>query len=94
MTGRFGFSRDDYLTSFNFRPYAGEKVAVTIKGNNTETLLYINGKLEERKAGKIRLSNDKKFKMHTAETLFFPLQRAGAFKSRVTNFKVSNFIDK
>ena len=94
VTGRFGFSRDDYLTSFNFRPYAGEKVAVTIKGNNTETLLYINGKLEERKAGKIRLSNDKKFKMHTTETLFFPLQRAGAFKSRVTNFKVFNFIDK
>ena len=94
VTGRFGFSRDDYLTSFNYRPYNGEKVNVTVKGNNTETLLYINGKLAERKAGKVRLSNDKKYKMHTAETLVFPLQRAGNFKSRVTNLKVLNYMDK
>ena len=47
VSGRFGFARDGYLNTFQFRPYPGEKLNVQVKGDNRSTSLLINGKLVE-----------------------------------------------
>ena len=82
-TGRLGYERDGFLYSFSFAPYNGEEVDVTVEGDNKETRLKINGKTVERKYGRT-YAKDKM----TSETLFFPLQSTGNFRSAVTNLNV------
>ena len=83
VTGRLGYERDGYLYSFDFAPYDGEEVDVTVEGDNKATRLLINGKLAEDKNGRIYVL-DKRM----SETLFFPLQSTGDFRSTVTNLYV------
>lgn len=45
--GKLGFARDGYLTTFNYRLTPGEKVNVTIQGDNKKTRLLINGERKE-----------------------------------------------
>ncbi|WP_278365388.1 family 20 glycosylhydrolase [Phocaeicola barnesiae] len=92
VSGLFGFARDGYLNTFNFRPYPGEKLTVKIQGDNASTSLSINGKLIEKMDIQKRYFNAGKDSMNYVRTLVFPLEKAGAFKSRITNLKVYNEI--
>lgn len=94
VSGLFGFARDGYLNTFNFRPYPGEKLTVKIQGDNASTSLFINGKLMEKMDIQKRYFNAGKDSMNYVRTLVFPLEKAGAFKSRITNLKVYNEITK
>ena len=89
--GKLGFSRDGYLNTFNFRFYPGEKVQVTICGNERETMLYVNGKLIETLDKQTIYHNEGgRDKMYYVRTLVFPLEKTGKFSSKVTNLKVTN----
>ena len=46
-SGRLGFARDGYLNTFNSRLPKGEKVNITIEGNNAMTALYVNGERKQ-----------------------------------------------
>lgn len=94
VSGLFGFARDGYLNTFNFRPYPGEKINVKIQGDNVSTSLFIDGKLIEKMDIQKRYFNAGKDSMNYVRTLVFPLEKAGAFKSRITNLKVYNEITK
>ena len=89
--GKLGFSRDGYLYTFNFRFYPGEKAQVTICGNESETKLYVNGKLIETLDKQTIYHNEGKDKMFYVRTLVFPLEKTGNFVSKVTNLKVTNY---
>ena len=90
LSGRFGFSRDGYLNRFAFAPYPGEKAHVVVKGDNRATSLTVNGKTETLGV-QTREYNGGKNKLHYISTLVFPLQKAGDFKSKITNLKVYNY---
>lgn len=90
ISGRFGFARDGYLNSFQFRPYPGEKLNVQVKGDNRSTSLLIDGKLVETMDIQRRYFNGGKDSMNYVRTLVFPLKKAGSFKSKITNLKVYN----
>lgn len=90
VSGRFGFARDGYLNSFQFRPYPGEKLNVQVKGDNRSTSLLIDGKLVETMDIQKRYFNGGKDSMNYVRTLVFPLKKAGSFKSKITNLKVYN----
>ncbi|MBO4593423.1 MAG: family 20 glycosylhydrolase [Bacteroidaceae bacterium] len=87
VTGRLGYERDGYLYSFDFAPYPGEEVDITIEGDNRETRLYVNGNLAERKNGRTYWTDGKK-RVTTVETLVFPLQSTGNFRSTITQLVV------
>ena len=92
VQGKIGFSRDGYLNTFNFRFYPGEKAHVTICGNEKETKLYVNDKLVETLDKQTLYHNEGgRDKMYYVRTLVFPLEKAGNFKSKVTNLKVTNY---
>lgn len=90
VSGRFGFARDGYLNTFQFRPYPGEKLNVQVKGDNRSTSLYINGKLVEMMDIRKRYFDEGKASINYVRTLVFPLKKAGSFKSKITNLKVYN----
>lgn len=46
-TGKLGFARDGYLNTFNYTIPEGQKVTITIQGNNRMTRLLVNGKQRE-----------------------------------------------
>ena len=92
VSGKIGFSRDGYLNTFNFKFYPGEKAQVTICGNEKETKLFVNGKHIETLDKQTLYHNEGgKDKMYYVRTLVFPLEKAGNFKSKVTNLKVTNY---
>ena len=94
VKGLFGFARDGYLNTFNFRPYPGEKVHIKITGDNESTTLWVNGKKYESLDKVTQWHNEGKNKMYYLSTMMFPLEQAGNFKSAVTNFKAYNYITK
>ena len=94
VSGLFGFARDGYLNTFNYRPYPGEKVHVKVQGDSVSTSLFINDQLIEKMDIQKRYFNGGKDSMNYVRTLVFPLEKAGSFKGRVTNLKVYNEITK
>ncbi|MDE6460084.1 MAG: family 20 glycosylhydrolase [Paramuribaculum sp.] len=92
VKGLFGFARDGYLNTFNFRPYPGEKVHIKVTGDNKATTLWVNGKKYESLDKVTQWHNDGKNKMYYLSTMMFPLEKAGNFKSTVTNLKAYNYI--
>ena len=91
VSGKIGFSRDGYLMTFNYSFFPGEKAHVTISGNQQVTKLFVNGKLVETLDKQTLYHNEGgKDKMYYVRTLVFPLEKAGNFKSKVTNFKIEN----
>ena len=94
VSGSFGFSRDGYLNSFGFRLFEGEKAHVEILGDNKGTVMKVNGKVVADLDKQTLYFNKGKDKMSYVRTLVFPLQQAGQFKSKITNFKVYNYLKK
>lgn len=89
INGRLAYERDGYLYTFDYAPYPGERAKICIEGTNKATYLYIDGKLAEAKTGRTYLKEDKN-KVMTIETLVFPLQKSGNFKSSISNFTVAD----
>lgn len=90
ISGMMGFARDGYLNTFDYGIRAGETVEIAVEGDNISTRLYVNGRLaDELKRHKICF-NEGKDSMSYVPTLVFPLERAGDFKSRITDLKVYN----
>ena len=88
IRGMLGFARDGYLNTFTYPIQKGKKMTVAITGNNHAVKLYLDGKLVETLDKQVRYYNEGKSKMFYLPTLVFPLEKAGNFKSRVTNLKV------
>lgn len=91
ISGSFGFARDGYLSSFNFRLYEGEKAHIEIQGDNTTTIMKVNGKVVADLYKEVHYDNKGKDKMFKVQTLVFPLQQTGKFNSTVSNLKVYNY---
>ena len=89
VRGMLGFSREGYLNTFRYNVEPGRRMNITIEGNNKVTNLYIDGKIVEQMDKETRYY-EKTGKVYTyyVRTLVFPLQQAGKFKSRITDFKV------
>lgn len=90
VRGMLGFVRDGYLNTFNYRIQKGTRATICIAGDENSTTLFINGKkMEEMNKQKLYF-NGGKDSMSYVRTLVFPLEKAGEFKSRITNLKVYN----
>lgn len=91
IQGKMAFSREEHLNTFRQDIRPGEKLHVKITGTNKNTALYVNGRLIDDM--NVRWYTFNKHNMIAqVRTLFFPLQKAGDFKSRITNLKVSNHV--
>ena len=91
IDGRMAFVRDGYLNTFDYYVREGWDADIRIECTNTATRLYVNGKLaDELKRAKRWVSE--KTSYDYVPTLFFPLEKAGRFKSAVTDLKVENFV--
>ena len=88
VRGMLGFARDGYLKTFRFNIRNGEKVKITVAGNARETSLYVNDRLVETLNKQTLYFNEGKAKMSYVRTLVFPLEKAGYFKSKITNLKI------
>lgn len=91
ITGRLGFARDGYLNTFNYYLPVGQKVKLTISGDNKHTALYVNDQLKDDLTIQKRWFNEGKDKMNYVRTLVFPLQKAGQFNSQIRQLKVYNY---
>lgn len=90
INGLIGFSRDGYLYNFGYQLLLGEKVNMKIRGDRTETSLWVNGQMVSR-LNVLKLRNVDYNQMHYFRTLVFPLMKAGSsFKSKVTNLLVTS----
>lgn len=89
IKGLLGFARDGYLNTFNYRVMPGEKVNIGISGDNRATCLLVNGKVIEELNIQKQYFNGGKDSMSYVRTLVFPLEKAGKFKSKITNLKVT-----
>lgn len=87
IKGMMGYARDGYLFTF---PYSvkKEKVQVKVEGDNRSTRLFINDRLIEEKDITRQYFNAGKDSMKLVRTLVFPLEKAGQFKSRITNLNI------
>ena len=88
IRGMVGFARDGYLNTFSYSVGKGDKVNIGISGDNKATRLLIDGKVVEELNIQKRYFNGGKDSMNYVRTLVFPLEKAGQFKSKITNLKV------
>lgn len=88
VRGMLGFARDGYLNTFNYNICKSGKTEISVTGDRTSTSLYVNGKLMETMNIQTLYFNEGKDKMKYVRTLVFPLEKAGNFKSQITNLKV------
>lgn len=88
VRGMLGFARDGYLNTFSYSIRKGEKKNIGISGDNKSTRLLIDGKVVEELNTQKLYFNAGKDSMNYVRTLVFPLEKAGQFKSKVTNLKV------
>ena len=93
VSGKLGFARDGYLNTFNYQFYPDEMASIAISGDEKSTRLYVNGQLKEDLNIQKRFFNGGKDSMSYVRTLVFPLEKAGNFKSKITNLKVSMGIE-
>lgn len=91
ISGKLGFARDGYLNAFNYQFYPGEKARVAIVGDNTSTTLKVNGEVVETLDIRVIRWEGETKPMRQVRTLVFPLEKAGNFKSRITNLQVYNY---
>lgn len=87
VDGRMAFVRDGYLNSFDYYVEDGKSADVRIECTNATTRLFVDGKLrDELKREKRWITEERQYDY--VQTLYFPLQQAGRFKSRITNLEV------
>ena len=91
VSGKLGFARDGYLNTFNYQFYPDEMASIAISGDEKSTRLYVNGQLKEDLNIQKRFFNGGKDSMSYVRTLVFPLEKAGNFKSTITNLEVLNY---
>ena len=91
IDGRMAFVRDGYLNTFDYYVREGWDADIRIECTNTATRLFVNGKLADELKRAKRWASEKT-SYDYVPTLFFPLQKAGNFKSEITNLKVENFV--
>lgn len=91
VDGRMAFSRDGYLYTFDYYVEEGKSHDISIECTNHITRLFVDGKLQDELKRVKRWIRDKE-QHDYVQTLHFPLQQAGEFKSRITNLKVENFV--
>ena len=91
VDGRIAFVRDGYLNTFDYYVREGWDADIRIECTNTATRLYVNGELADELKRAKRWASEKTTYDYVP-TLFFPLEKAGNFKSRITNLKVENFV--
>lgn len=91
VSGKLGFARDGYLNTFNYQFYPDEIASIAISGDEKSTRLYVNGELKEDLNIQKRFFNGGKDSMNYVRTLVFPLEKAGDFKSKITNVEVLNY---
>lgn len=91
VSGKLGFARDGYLNTFNYQFYPDEMATIAICGDEKSTRLYVNGQLKEDLNIQKRFFNGGKDSMSYVRTLVFPLEKAGNFKSTITNLEVLNY---
>ena len=89
ISGMLGYARDGYLNTFTYNVQPGQKMKIAIEGDNKATRLFINGKMvEELNILERWMDKEGKSRMRNVRTLVFPLEKAGNFKSKITNLKV------
>ena len=91
IDGRMAFVRDGYLNTFDYYVREGWDADIRIECTNTATRLYVNGKMVDELKRAKRWASEKT-SYDYVPTLFFPLEKAGNFKSAITNLKVENFV--
>lgn len=89
VTGSLAFSREDKLYHFRHFIRQGEKNHIRITGDNRATSLYVDGVLVDNLNIRRKSYNGGKNQMAEVRTLVFPLAETGAFKSDISNLKVS-----
>ena len=87
VDGRMAFVRDGYICTFDYYVEEGKSVDIRIECTNSTTRLYVNGKLQDDLKREKRWISEKE-PFDFIQTLHFPLQQAGKFKSRITNLEV------
>ena len=91
VDGRMAFVRDGYLNTFDYYVTNITDADIRIECTNSETRLFVNGELKDAlKRDKRWVTN--KVSYNYVPTLQFPLQKAGNFKSQITDLKVENFV--
>ena len=89
IQGMLGYARDGYLNTFTYKVQPGQKMKIAIEGDNKATRLFINGKqVEELNIQERWMDKEGKTRIRNVRTLVFPLEKAGNFKSKITNLKV------
>ena len=89
ISGMLGFARDGYLNTFTYNVQPGQRMKVAIEGDNKATRLFINGKqVEELNIQERWMDKEGKTRIRNVRTLVFPLEKAGNFKSKISNLKV------
>ena len=89
ISGMLGYARDGYLNTFTYNVQPGQRMKIAIEGDNKATRLFINGKqVEELNIQEHWMDKEGKTRIRNVRTLVFPLEKAGDFKSKITNLKV------
>ena len=88
IDGRMAFVRDGYLNTFDYYVQEGKSADIRIECTNTATRLFVNGQLKDELKRAKRWASEKT-SYDYVPTLFFPLQQAGDFKSKVTKLTVT-----
>ena len=89
ISGMLGYARDGYLNTFTYNVQPGQLMNIAIEGDNQATRLFINGKqVEELNIQERWMDKEGKSRIRNVRTLVFPLEKAGNFKSKITNLKV------
>ena len=89
INGMLGYARDGYLNTFTYNVQPGQRMHIAIEGDNKATRLFINGKqVEELNILEHWMDKEGKTRIRNVRTLVFPLEKAGNFKSKITNLKV------
>lgn len=102
-SGHLAFEREGLVNEFDYIVPKGQKVNITVKGTNRETVLIVNGQFRQSlyaltigsaqtNAGAAGASSDpySAAKMYYQRTLVFPLESTGNFKGEISNLTVTN----
>lgn len=89
ISGRLGFSREGKLITFRLSVSKDKNTHIRIEGDNKHTALFADGKLIDDLNIRRVSYNDGKNKMADVRTLVFPLDRAGNYKSTISNLIIT-----